>query len=170
METMSTPFTISRSFNAPRELVFEMFSDCKHLKHWWGPKNFGIGHCSVDFRPGGVFLYSMVPPNADPIWGRFVYGDIVRPEKITFINSFADESGGVIRNPWIATWPLEVENTLTFVEEDGKTTVHLSGSPINASDDEVKTFVENRPSMQGGFKGTFDELEAYLATLTGGNE
>ena len=64
-----------------------------------------------------------------------------------------------------ATWPLEVLNTTTLIEENGKTTLTMHGVPINATEEERKTFQEGRGSMQQGFKGTLDQLDTYLATM-----
>jgi uncharacterized protein YndB with AHSA1/START domain len=65
--------------------------------------------------------------------GKFVYREIVAPEKIVFINSFADENGNPVRNSYIRNWPLEVLNTLTLAQQDGKTLLTLRGGPINAT-------------------------------------
>jgi uncharacterized protein YndB with AHSA1/START domain len=64
-----------------------------------------------------------------------------------------------------ATWPLEVLNTTSLAEENGKTRMTLHGIPINATAEERKTFKEGHGSMQQGFKGTLDQLEAYLASV-----
>jgi len=129
-----------------------------------GPKGFTMGVYKLDLRPGGVFHYSMRTPDGRELWGRFVYREIVKPERIVFINSFADEKGNVLRNPWNADWPLEVLNTQTFAEHDGKTTLALRGGPINATETERKTFEAGFESMQQGFTGTLDQLAEYLAT------
>jgi uncharacterized protein YndB with AHSA1/START domain len=94
--------------------------------------------------------------------GRFIYRDIVAPEKLVFINSFSDANGGITRAPFSPTWPLEILNTLTLTERDGKTTLDLRGSPINATEAERKTFEGMRNSLRQGFTGTFDQLETYL--------
>lgn len=51
---------LERVFNAPRELVFQMFKDPEHLKNWWGPRGWEVPVCKMDFRPGGIWL----PPEA----------------------------------------------------------------------------------------------------------
>jgi uncharacterized protein YndB with AHSA1/START domain len=97
------------------------------------------------------------------MWGRFVYREIVAPERIVFINSFSDEDGNITRAPFSSTWPLEVLNTLTLSEHEGKTTLTLRGGPINATEEERKTFEAGFDSMRQGFTGTFDQLADYLA-------
>ena len=116
----------------------------------------------LDFRPDGAFHYSMRTPDAHEMWGRFVYREINKPERIVFINSFSDEEGNVTRNPWNPDWPLQVMNTQTFSEQDGKTTLTLRGVPFDATATECKTFEAGRQSMQQGFAGTLDQLAEYL--------
>jgi len=156
---------ISREFNAPRELVFKVFTEAEHMAHWWGPKGFAMEVARLDLRPGGLFLYCMRSPNGQAMWGRFVYHEIVAPERVVFVNSFSDEQGGITPNPWLPNYPLEVLNTLTLTEQDGKTTFTLKGGPINATEEQINVFNSIRPNMEQGFKGTFDQLDEYLAKI-----
>jgi uncharacterized protein YndB with AHSA1/START domain len=163
-EMADREFVITRIFDAPRELVFKALTEPARLAHWWGPKGFEMRTCKVDLRPGGLFHYSMAAPNGFEMWGKFVYREIVKPERIVFVNSFSDEAGGITRHPMSPAWPQEVLNVLTLTEQNGKTTVTLRGGPINATEEERKIFAEGFASMQQGFSGTFDQLDAYLAT------
>ncbi len=157
-------FVVSQLFDAPRDLVWKAWSEPERLAQWWGPKGFKMLKVSLDFRPGGLFHYGMEAPNGPiPImWGKFVYAEIDAPERLSFVVSFSDERAGITRHPMNTTWPLEVLSTVTFFEIQGKTAVIMSGVPINATDVERKTYQDGRKSMEGGFKGTFDQLEEYL--------
>lgn len=168
MTTPSTTqeFTISRTFDAPREKVWRAWTDPAQLEKWWGPKGSTIRVLKFDFRPGGMFHYSMEFQPGHPMYGRFVYRDIVAPEKIEFVNSFSDAGGGITRAPFPQLkdkWPLEVLNVVTFTETGGTTTVSLRGGPINANADEIAAFTGMFGSMRQGFGGTFDQLTDYLA-------
>ena len=156
-------FVITRTFDAPRTLVFQAFTESERLAQWWGPKGFAMLVSRLDLRPGGVFHYQMRSPDGHAMWGKFVYREIVAPERIVFVNSFADEAGNLVRHPASPTWPLEVLSILTLTEQAGKTTLTLTGYPINATEAERKTFEDGRSSMQQGFSGTWDQLDAYLA-------
>ena len=156
-------FVITRIFDAPRELVWQVWTDPKHLSQWWGPKGLTMSACTVDLRPGGMFHYGMKTPDGHEMWGKFVYRQIDPPKKLVLVVSFSDAQGGTSRHPMSATWPLEVLNTMTLVEEKGKTTMTLHGIPINATPEEHKTFKEGHSSMQQGFTGTMDQLAEYLA-------
>jgi len=164
-EPSGKEFEISREFNAPREVVFNLLTKAEHLKHWWGPKELKMGTTKVDLRPGGMFHYSMIAPDGTEMWGRFIYHEIIPPEKIVFVNSFSDERGGITRHPMAPKWPAEVMNILTLTEHNGKTTLTLRGGPINATAEERKIFEDGFSSMQHGFTGTFDQLDEYLSNL-----
>ena len=158
-------FKVTRTLNAPIELVFSAFSEAKHLGQWWGPKGFDIVVKKLEFKPGGIFHYSMQMPDGGKMWGKFAYRQIDKPGCIEFVSSFSDEDGNITRAPFSAVWPLEVLNTLTLVEDNGKTILTLVGGPINATQEERDTFANAFASMQQGFKGTFDQLENYLPEM-----
>jgi uncharacterized protein YndB with AHSA1/START domain len=160
-------FVFTRVLDAPRELIFKAWTEPEHLKEWWGPKGFAMVSLRLDLRPGGVFHYCMRAPNGSEMWGKFVYREIVAPERIGFVNSFSDEKGNLTRHPLSSSWPLEVLNILTFTEHSGKTTLSLQGRPFNATEEERTTFEAGFASMQQGFGGTLDQLAAYLASVIG---
>ncbi len=81
---MSNQISFTYTFHAPRELVFKAFTEADHLKNWWGPKGWKFEVLQSDFRPGGVFLYSQKPDDGDAMWVKFVYSEIVTPEKKSF--------------------------------------------------------------------------------------
>ncbi len=165
MEKEKKEFEIMRVFNAPLDLVWKVYTEKEHLVKWWGPKGLTMLDAKLDFRVGGIFHYGMATPDGHKMWGKFIYKEIVPKTKIVFVVSFSDENGGVTRHPMSQTWPLETLNTVTLSEENGKTTMKISGGPINATDEEKATFYGAFESMNQGFKGTFDQLEEYLATV-----
>ena len=163
-ETQRQEFVITRSYEAPRDLIWRAFAEAEGLAQWWGPKGFTTTVFGFEFRPGGTFHYRMDGPNGSAMWGRFIYGEITAPERIVFINTFSDEAGNLSRAPFFdGTWPLEVLMTVTFSERGGTTTVVLRSHPINATDVEVATFESNLESMGQGFGSALDQLAVYLA-------
>ncbi|CAK4815509.1 unnamed protein product [Aphanomyces euteiches] len=145
--------------------MFKVWSEVEHFKKWWGPKGFELEAAKLDFRPGGVFHYCMRAPEGFEMWGKFVYHEIVAPEKIVFVNSFSDPEGNIVPAPFEGNFPLEIKNTLTLIENDGQTTLTLRGGPINATEEERSFFNGMFDSMNQGFRGTFDQLEEYLAQV-----
>lgn len=156
---------IERVINAPRALVWKTFTEADHLKHWWGPVGLQLDVLKLDVRNGGMFHYVMRANNGAEMFGRFDYIEVQAPEKIVFTNSFADATGNHARAPFSGEWPIKVLNTWTFEEKNGKTTLLLRGEPFEATEAEIKRFVQEFPGMNKGFNGTFDQLDAYLATL-----
>lgn len=156
-------FVMSRTFDAPRELVYKAWTEADRLAQWFGPKGFTMPTCKLDLRPGGVFHYQLRSPDGHAMWGKWVFREVVPPQRIVCVASFSDENGGVTRHPMSATWPLETLSETTFAEHEGKTILTLRWSAINATEEERKTFASSHAGMQGGWKGTMDQLEEYLA-------
>ena len=162
-ETAGPELGITREFDAPVDLVWKAWTDPAALAAWWGPAGSSVSVKTFDLQPGGVFHYSMKSANGPDIWGRFVYREVSPTQRLVFVNSFSDEAGGIASNPWMPGWPLEIVNTLTLEDCDGKTRLTIHGAPINASALERKTFEGGRPGMKTGFDGTFRKLDSYLA-------
>jgi uncharacterized protein YndB with AHSA1/START domain len=156
---------ITRTFNAPRSLVFQAFTESERLAHWWGPKGMKLTVEKIDLRQGGVFHYRMDSPDGNKMYGRFVYREISPVERLIFVVSFSDEKCGITRHPLSKTWPLETLNIITFEEKDGKTNLTLRSWPIRESEVERQSFEEGFASMNAGFGGTMDQLDNYLASL-----
>lgn len=153
---------LERVFDAPRELVFKMFSEAEHLRHWWGPKGWEIPVCNVDFRPGGVWHYCMkcADPNQGQFygmesWGKGIYKEIVEGEKIVYTDYFSDAEGA-INESMPAT-----EVTLAFVELDGKTKL-ISRSEY-ADAEGLKSVIDM--GMLQGITETWDRLEQRLQEI-----
>ena len=163
------PFILTREFDAPRDLVFRVWTEAEHLTQWFGPKGTTIRTSKMDFRQGGQYLYCMVRPDGNEMWGKWSFREIVKPEKIVLIQSFSDENGGVTRAPMNATWPLETLSTTTFTEKNGRTTLSLEWCPINATEEEIQTFAAAFEGMTMGWSGTMEQLTDYLHRYSSGS-
>ncbi|MBY0382431.1 MAG: SRPBCC domain-containing protein [Xanthobacteraceae bacterium] len=163
-ETSAKEFTIARTLNASRELVWKAWTEREALEEWWGPKGCPIEVEELDVKPGEKFHYSMRMPDGSVWWGVFYYREVEKPSRLVFVNSFSNENGEIIRAPFSGAWPKEVYNVVTFTEKDGKTLVSLRGHPINATAEESSFFESMFGSLQQGFGGTFEQLEFYLAS------
>lgn len=162
-ESTERAFVITRTFDAPRALLFKVWTDPKHLAHWWGPKGVTIVSCKNDLRLGGLSHYCMRWPDGQDMWGKWVYREIAAPERLVFVNSFSDPEGRTTRPPFSEPWPLEMLLTITFAEHRSKTTVTVDSIPIDATEAERRTFAEGHDSMRGGWSRSFDKLADYLA-------
>ncbi|HZU03637.1 MAG TPA: SRPBCC domain-containing protein, partial [Ktedonobacteraceae bacterium] len=83
-------FVVERQFNAPRTLMFQVFTQPEHLKRWWAPPPYTLPVCTIDLRPGGIWHYCMRSPEGQDQWARSVYQEIVPPEKLVYTTTFAD--------------------------------------------------------------------------------
>jgi len=166
-EVSASVFSLTRELNAPRELVYDVWTKPEHLTKWWGPAGMKMKVAHLNLRPGGMFHYCMAAPDGKEMWGRFVYRDIQAPERMVFLNAFADSAGNPVRNPFMPAWPLEVMNVVLFEDHGNKTIVKMAGWPFNATAEEMALFRNAAPMMQQGFAGTFMQLESYLRDITG---
>ncbi|MFD1177335.1 SRPBCC domain-containing protein [Paenibacillus puldeungensis] len=150
---------LERVFDAPRDLVFKMFKEPEHLKHWWGPKGWELPVCSVDFRPGGVWHYCMkcVDQNQGDFygmesWGKSVYKEIVEPELISQIDYFSDAEGNTNES-----MP-STEITIEFIDLGGRTKLVSRAEYVSA--EALKTVMDM--GMLQGITETWKRLEEHL--------
>lgn len=150
-------FLISRTFPAPRLLVWQAWSECTHLQQWWLPMGWTLPVCKMDFRVGGVWHYCMKGPdengNEMESWGRTVFREIVQPERIVSVDTFSDAAGN------IAEGMPEMVVTVTFTEADGQTTVTSQTEVTIATD--LDTLMEM--GMEEGMAQAWDKLAEHLA-------
>jgi PhnB protein len=144
---------VSRTFVAPRELVFGMFTEPKHLAVWWGPHGFTNPVCEVEARPGGKMRISMQAPdgNQHPFMGLF--HEVVPHDRLVF-STFVDTPDG--------QRVLEGYNVVTFAEQGGRTTV-----TVEARAEGYVDFAERMLSgMEAGWSQSLDKLAAHAAHET----
>jgi uncharacterized protein YndB with AHSA1/START domain len=157
-------FVINRSFEAPIETVFDMWTKPEHVAQWSAPTGFTMTFHEVDIRPGGSGFYSMTNGQFT-MWGRAEYLDVRAPDLLRYTQSFADEHGNMSRHPAAPVWPEKMLTTVTFASEGPATTrVTLRWEPFGAATPaEIAAFVKERAGMTGGWTGSFDKLETLLA-------
>ena len=144
-------FTFTRTFDAPRKMVFKMWTDSKSLARWWGPKGFTNPVCEADARPGGAIRIDMRGPDGVtyPMKGQF--NQIEEPELLVFTTyGFEDEKGVPL---------LEVLNTVTFAESGGKTTLSLHAKVVKSAPQMVIALA----GMEAGWSQSLDKLSGAVA-------
>lgn len=145
---------IERIFDAPRELLFKVWTDPKHVQQWWGPEVFTNPLVEIDARPGGKLLIHMQAPDGAIYPDTGVFHEVVPPERLVFTSrAFEDESGNAL---------LEVLTTVTFAEHQGnKTKMTLTANVLKAAP-EVQGALAG---MEQGWSESFDKLDKHLAQL-----
>jgi uncharacterized protein YndB with AHSA1/START domain len=127
---------ITRVFDAPRERVWQAWTDPDEIKKWWGPEQFTAPSIESDLQVGGKYLYCMRSPDGQDFWSTGTYREIVPMEKIVATDSFADEQGNVVpaSHYGMSDFPLETVLTVTFEDENGGTKVTLRHEGIPAGE------------------------------------
>ncbi len=162
-ESKDAVFLISRDFSAPVDRVYSAWTENQRLARWWGPKDFELIACTLDFRRGGVLHYCLRDPQGVEVWGKWVITRILPGRRLEFIQSFCDETGGEpVRHPYDPDWPLEVASEVAFAVAGQGTRVEVCWVPLNASEAECRAFADGREACRAGWTGTFDRLENYL--------
>jgi len=147
---------MARVFDAPPALMFKMWSDCKHLKHWWGPKEWPMDECEMDFREGGEWRYCLRGPDeGDESWGKAVYSEIHKPDKIVYKDHFTDAEGNVTDN--MPNMIISVR----LVEQNGKTHQRIT---VNFDTNEERDKIAEM-GMADGMDSSLDRLDEYLAEI-----
>jgi uncharacterized protein YndB with AHSA1/START domain len=96
------------------------------------------------------------------MWGLFVYEDISPMDRLVYLHSFSDESGGVAPSPFGGPWPARLHTTMTFADKDGGTEFTLRQFALDAGADEEAAFFALFDNMTEGWGGTLDRLADYL--------
>jgi uncharacterized protein YndB with AHSA1/START domain len=124
---MQHPVLITRVFDAPREKIWQAWTDPEHIKKWWGPKDFTSPDAEMDVRPGGKYKLSMLGTGFPKLWSGGVYEEVVPMEKIVVTDFFANENGDFV-SPAVygmEGMPEKMQITLTF-EDAGENKTKLS--------------------------------------------
>jgi len=146
---------ITRIYDAPVELVWEAWTDLKHVEKWWGPRGFTLTTKSKELRPGGKWIYTMHGPDGTDYPNIATYHEVVKHEKLVY-----DHGGNEERDKLFTV-------TVTFKEEEkGRTTMCMTMAM--ASEEEarkIKQFVKD-----AGGNSTWDRLGEYLENETSGRD
>ncbi len=158
-------FVINRSFNVSIEKMYEMWSDPKHFANWMGPKGSTMEFKRTDVREGGSSFYKMIF-GPMTMYGLCNYIKFKKPDQIIYTQQFCDENEKIARHPMAPTWPETMLTIVDFAAEGSdQTRVTVTWEPFNnPTAQEIETFINGRAGMTGGWTGSFDQLEEYLAS------
>ncbi len=142
---------LTRLIDAPRELVWEVWTNARHLKHWWSPRGFTNPVCEWDAKPGNTIYIDMKGPDGTvyPMGGRF--HEIVKPERLVFTSSALDKNGEPI---------FEVLNTVLFADKNGKTELNLHAA-VTSMKPGAEQYIGG---MNEGWNQSIDKLENFVST------
>jgi uncharacterized protein YndB with AHSA1/START domain len=158
-------FVINRSFDAPLDTMFEMWTSPVHFSQWLPPTGFVMQFIHCDIRSGGKSHFCMTGPGGMKMYGRADYLEIKPPDRVVYKQQFCDENENLSRHPMMPTFPATMLTTVKLTPEGPeRTRVTVTWEPIEATPEEIATFVKARGGMTQGWTGSFDKLEAHLAS------
>jgi uncharacterized protein YndB with AHSA1/START domain len=157
-------FVINRSFDAPIDRMFEMWTNPEHLGRWLPPAGTQAEFFRGSIRPGGSTFFCMQGANGK-MYGRADYLKIEKPGRIVYTQQFCDKNEKVARHPLTPTWPETMLTTVELTAEGPEQTrVTVTWEPYgNVTAEEMETFLKARGGMTQGWTGSFDKLEEALA-------
>ncbi len=154
-------FFITRTFDAPIERLYEMWTDPEHLAQWLPPTGATMQFLRTEPRVGGVSFYKMTAANGAVMHGRVKYLALEKPRHILYAQQFCDDRERVIRPPFFSNWPQTMLTTVELVSEDtDRTRVTVRWEPQDATAADIAEFIKQRGGMTMGWTGSFDKLEA----------
>lgn len=104
-DTSNREIVVSRTFDAPRELVWQAMTDPKHVTHWWGPRGFTTTTETMDVRSGGIWKHVMHGPDGTHYPNQSTFREVVKPERIVYSHGGKREGGP--GTSFVATWTFE---------------------------------------------------------------
>ena len=157
-------YVLERLFDAPREMVWQAWTDPELLSRWYGPGAETVIH-KFDLEPGGEWLNEMR-------WGeksnfqRVVFQEVTAPLKMVWHHySSTDAEWNSVPNAMMPNWPALLLTTVLFEEKGAQTNVRLSQVPMEASDAEIACFAEMMSNMDKGWGAGYSILDEVFAEL-----
>ncbi len=155
-ETQAEPATadreivISRVIDGPRELVFEAFTEVRHLSRWWGPEGFTTTTRAFEFRVGGEWDFVLHGPDGTDYQEWISWTEIAPPERIALLHGESRDD------------PNAFESVLAF--EPHGTTTRIEMRTVFRSKELRDEAVEKYHAIEGG-RQTLGNLAAYVTTM-----
>ena len=143
---------LERVFDAPRELVWKVWTDPEHVVLWWGPDGFTNTNKSMDVRPGGYWRFVMHGPDGTDYKNLIQFTEVVQPERLVYIHHGEDETADI-----------HFHATILFGEENGKT--RLSMRMVFKTAEELCRVADEFGAREGAHQH-LGRLAAYLQTLS----
>jgi uncharacterized protein YndB with AHSA1/START domain len=143
---------ITRIFDAPRELVFQAWTDPQRMLQWMGPRSHPARLMEMDARPGGAWRGCLdAADGSGELWQSGTCWEIVPPERVVFTFAWHTADG---------TRGAEQLVTIVFAAVGDKTRMTFRQSPFQT--------VESRDGHVLGWHSAFDRFDDYLARTAAG--
>jgi uncharacterized protein YndB with AHSA1/START domain len=150
-DTSAREIVTNRILSASRELVYEVWTNPKHVVHWWGPNGFTNTIHEMTVKPGGVWRFIMHGPDGVDYPNKIVFLEVEKPARLVFLHS-DDVEGG-----------MQFHVTVTF-EDLGKKKTNVRMRMLFGTAEQKDKVVKEYGAIEGN-KQTMDRLEAYLSKM-----
>ena len=140
---------ITRTFDAPRELVFKAWTDPQHLANWWGPRGYATPKCEMDARPGGSYQFLMRAADGREVVWSGVCREFVAPERLVLTCTIRNTDGSLISAETILT--------LTLEDQQGRTRLTLHQGVFDSE--------ANAAAHKSGWSDALDRIGEHLARV-----
>jgi len=156
-----TELVFTQVLDAPRELVYQAFSDEKRVQHWWMPApGWTTPVCTIDFKVGGEWRYCFRSPEGQESWAKSIYQKITPPKEVVFIDNLTDADGNFLEN-----FPAKL-TTITFTDLGDKTRIEIQVKLATAEDTEQLV----KMGFISGFTATLNQLAQYVTNSSTSKE
>ena len=149
---MTRDVTLTRTFDAPRALVWSAWTEPRHMAQWWGPHHFTNPVCTMDLRPGGKLLIHMQAPDGTVYPMPGIFTEVVKPTRLRF-TAYAEGLDG--------TRYLESDTVVTFEEQGARTKVTVKASAKGHHPMAPQMLA----GMDAGWSQSLEKLETLVAQL-----
>jgi len=162
------PSEIVREFNAPRQLVFDAWTQVKHLNNWMFPTpGCKCEFVSANIVDGGQSLHKLTMPDNKEMWLLTKYEEVVSPERLVFLQYFSNSKGDILPMPHMPNWPKDMLATLQFDEiSANRTKLTFLWEPRNATAEEISVFEATRSDHGKGWGAGMEQLYTYIESIT----
>lgn len=151
MPETTTPLIISRSFDAPRALVFRAWTKAEHVRRWFSPETFEVPEAEIDCRVGGVFCVCMLAPDGKTHWCRGKFTEVAAPDRLAFSTDVTD--GDTL---------MFVAHTTVVFQDDGAGTRMTVRQTYDLPDEAFRWAVQGAPE---GWRTTLDKFAREVARM-----
>ena len=153
---------IERTFEAPVELVWQMWTDPEHFKNWYGPTGFTVPVAEMDVRVGGKHLICMASPDGSmKMWTTGEYTEVIPNERLVYTDSPADENGNVVSPSAMGMpdgHPATTEVTVLLKDLGGRTKMVMTHAGMPADS-----------GAGSGWEQAFDKLADHIKSALNDN-
>jgi uncharacterized protein YndB with AHSA1/START domain len=155
----------SRVIDAPRDILFSVWTDAEHFAQWFGPRDVVLPFCKIDPQPGGVLHFCHRLRDGTEVWVKGACREFVAPERLVFALSFVDASGRAAAHPMFPDWPLDASflTTVTFADLGRKTQLTVRQVLVPAAAAARDMVRREREGARAGWSETLDRLGEYAS-------